>query len=367
VRLYIRHGSHHTRMMRYGEAIEVLEKACALAETCSDPQLQEADYRLGNAYNITGWPLKAQQVASRSLRQGKLPGRMYGHLVMSNARYNQDDPGASLEHARLGRQIAQSLGSPWMNGCFLVFQTRAELALGQVDAAWEHSLEEIGQARSQKHFDLLCMALCAQGDIYRLFGDTGSAIRAYRAALEVGVSKWDSLTVQHHLAIALLNLGEVDEGLRQAEEAYLHARQWGLEAVAIPALASLSMLLALAGRSEQAVARQEEWMDVYRERNFNAPEIVEGWAMSLDASLSREAATFERQAQATIRRACQRGNPWWELSGYRRLRRYGSLDDEVRKRVWDLLDGIKRQVRHPDLLGLVEAYGKENRAVLIGL
>jgi tetratricopeptide (TPR) repeat protein len=371
VQLYIRQGEHFLRIMRYSEAIEILEIACAAADESDQSHLQEArsnaEYQLGMAYNMTGWPLKAQKIALRSLRQDKSPAMMYGHLVMSNAKYYLDEHLASLEHARLGRQIALSLGNLGTGGNFLVCQTRAELAMGQVDAAWEHCQQAISEARSQKHFELLSSALCVQGDIYRLLGDTGRAIRTYRSAMEAGIGSWDSLTTQHHLAIALLDLGQVEEGLVQAEEAYLRSRQLGLEAVAIQALTSLSMLLALANHPEHAAACQEEWNRQYGQRHFITSEIVEGWTLNPAGGLRSVSMACEDQAELTIQRARQRSNPWWELHGYRRLNRCSQLDDAARARVWDLLDGIKRQVRHPDLSGLVEAYWKENRAVLIGL
>ncbi len=371
VQSYNRQGFYLMMLVRNAEAIAVFEKALALAGEAGSTQLQEAragtEYYLGLAYNVTGWPLKAQEIAARSLRQDKSPHKVYGHLVMAGAKFYMGEHQASLGHSRMGLQIAQSLASPRMMGYFTIYQARAELALGQIDAAWAHLQPAMEMARAYGHRDFLGINLSLVGDIYRVLGDTQKAIQAYQSGMQSGTGLWDSLGCQHHLALALADAGDMQEGLRQAEEAYRQARELNLGVVASPALTTWIYLLARDGQMDEALKHLAEWNDLYHDRHFGSPEIVEGWVLSMAALRRGDQAEVQRQAELAIQLARQRGNPWWELQGYRLLKMSGPLNRSALARVEELLTVIDNCVRHPDLRELVEAYLVRARAALISL
>jgi DNA-binding SARP family transcriptional activator len=368
-RLYFKHSGLLLMSTRFHEAIEKLEKARAAASESDDTTLtgvqesllREIEYGLGMAYNITGWPLKAQEIAKSALRGEPSTASMNRHLVLSSSCYYLDELLASLEHARLGRQSAQSLGNSWVGGVLLIFQTRAELALGQVETAWKHCQEAEAEARAQNQSSLLGAALMLEGDVVRLFGDHLRAIRIYREAIKLSTAKWDSLTAQHHMAIALADAGSLEEGIALAQDTYLRARALEYEAVANSALVTLSMLLAITGRADQAAACQVEWIQLYRERQFNPPEIVEGWAMSF------EPLSPKKLAEDTLQRARECANPWWELHAYRRLKAAAPLTGSDRARIVTLQEDIRRSVRQPDLVRMLEPFLRANQDILIEL
>lgn len=362
-------GWYLMRRMRYNEAARLLERALTSLGPSTAPAPLELrtnlEFRLGMLYLFTGWPAKAHTLAAQALRQTSAPGAIYGHLVFSRAKLFLGELLEAMEHVRLGLQMAASHGSARMTGLFSINQFTLELAMGQIDAAWEHAQAAIELAESHAMPDVLCMALVTQGDIYRLLGDTPAALAAYRAALAAGMDKWDSLTAQVHLGMALADAGEVEAGLRQVAEADAEARRVGLGEIFIQATSTRALLLASGGRLDEAMALLASMAEITAERQYVQAAIVHNVVLCLDALRRGD----EPAARAALDRAVagphMRLNPFWELFCFHILSRLGPLTELHRSRVQELLDQVLRRTRNPELRPLAEAYCRRNRAALL--
>jgi len=366
-----RQGWFLMRLMRYADAALLLEKALARLEEAAPPVPQELrvnlEYRLGMVYLLTGWPARARQLAESALRQTPSPGAVYGHLVMAGAMFYLGQHPAALEHVRQGSQLAVNLTSWRMQGLFTVFQLRIELAIGEIDTAWKHAQAAAELARNHQMSDVLCNALMIQGDIYRVLGDAQAALRAYQAALVAGEGRWDSLGAQFRLGMALVDLGQPEEGLRQVEEAYSAARRIDLGEIYLPAMTAWALLLARTGRLEDALAMTQSWTWLAQERRHIPSGVVRVFVLSLDAIRRGDEREVRSLVDAVLQTARELSNPMWELQGYHTLARLGPLAKPETARVQELLDLMARRVRDPELRPLVETFLRRNRAALLGV
>ena len=216
--LYNRQGWYLVGQMRYAEAISMLNQAHRLVDAMDISQMEEIhaviEYRLGMAYHLTGWPLKAQETMQDSLSHDQSPAQIYGHLVMAGAKFGLGEFVACLEHTRLGIRLARSINSVNLAGYLMAFQLRAGVALGQIDSVWSFLPEALEFASENQNRDILTYVQMAKGDIYRFLGDFTGAQAFYRAGLEASVRKWDSLFCQLYLGMALAGGGQIADGLR---------------------------------------------------------------------------------------------------------------------------------------------------------
>lgn len=366
---YDRLAWHLLRLARYREAIELLEKAISLAAETQDESAQKArvmvEFHLGIALSSIGSLHRAVEVATESLRRSHPPAAMYAHLILAGTKYYQGEFLVSLEHNGLGLQIAEGWQSPRMSGYFYMHQNRAELELGELDAAWKHLETAIRFAQANHFSDFLADQYCTLGDLYLYLEDPSSAIQFYQRGIQVGEGKWDSLLCQAHLAMALVEDGKVAAGLREVEEALNRAIQMDMGVVAIPTMAIRAQLLAQTGQLTEALEVMEEWRSRHREHGFFMPQMVDAWVQAQAAIPRSDRVELFRQAHFLISCAKKAGSVWWELRGYQVLRQLGPLDPSSSRRVSELFDHIDHHARHPDLRVRVEAFIKKLRSQLL--
>jgi tetratricopeptide (TPR) repeat protein len=215
--------------------------------------------------------------------------------------------------------------------------------------------------------DVLCNALIVQGDIYRILGDPQAALRAYQAALAVGEGRWNSLGAQYRLGMALVDLGQPEEGLRQVEEAYTAARRLDLGEIYLPAMTVWALLLARTGRLEDALAMVQSWTWLAQERRHIPSGVVRVFVLSLDAIRRGDEREVRSLIAAALNTTRELSNPLWELQCYHTLARLGPLAKPETARVHELLELMARRARDPELRPLVEAFLRRSRAALLGL
>ena len=365
-RLFGRQGWYLVGQMRYDEAATLLEKARQLVAENDDPRAAEhrtvIEYRLGMVYSLLGWPLRAQEIATLSLRHDQTPAQVYGHLVMAGAKFYMGEFVACLEHARLGIKLARSMQSVHLTGYLMNYQLRAQLALGQVDEAWSYLQDVIEFALKNHIHEILAYVQIVKGDIYRLLGDFPSALAYYQAGMEASVGRWDSLHCQLQLGSVLVETGQVEEGLRLVDESLERARQINLGIVYLPGLGSRAILLVQAGRLDEAIAVLDEHQDLFSERRFGSIDYFDS-RVRCQISLQRgDLEEARRQAQRAVEYTRRIGNPFWELEAYHLQKLSGAMDSAATGRVKDLLALIDQRTRHPDLRRLAEKYLQRIRA-----
>ena len=367
--LYNRQGWYMVTQMRYDEAAVLLEKARQLAGVTDIPQVAEhravIEYRLGMVYNLVGNPPKAQEIALLSLSHDQSPAQGYGHLVMATAKFYLGEFVASLEHARLGIKLARSMNSMYLTGYFLIYQLRAELALGHIDRIWSRLPDVLELATANQFREILSFIQLIRGDIYHLLGELSGAADCYRAGLETSTGRWDSMLCQFSLGSNLAEAGQVEEGLRQVDESLKQARQFNLGIVFLPGLGSRANLLAQAGRFDQALAQLDEYRDLYGERRFAANDYVDSRVRCLVWLQRGDLVEARRQGELAVQYSRRIGNPFWELEAFHLLKRGGPLDADAQTRVRELLALIDHHTRHPDLRHLAETYLQRTRAAIL--
>ena len=366
VRLYSRQGWYLVGEMRYDEAITLLERARQLVTGEDDPQMIEQraviEYRLGMAYNMTGWPLKAQEIALLSLSHDQTPAQMYGHLVMTGAKFYLGEYVAALEHIRLGIKLARSMNSVHLTGYLMNYRLRAELALGQIDTVWS-GLPDVFEFALKNHInEIAAYVQMVKGDVYRLLGDFSGAAAFYRAGMEASAGKWDSLMGRLKLGTALALNGEVAEGLRLVDETLAQARQVNMAAVYLPGLSRRAALLMRVGRPDEAIAVLDEYHALFTERHFGLHAYVDGWVRCQVGLQRGDLEEARRQAEVAFQQARRTGNPFWEVEALHLRKLCGAMDAVGTARGRELLALIDRRTRHPDLRRLAEAYLQRARA-----
>jgi tetratricopeptide (TPR) repeat protein len=366
-----RQGWYLMRLTRYAEAARLFEKGLARLEGVTSPaadeQRADLEFRLGMLYLLTGWPVRAHQLAERALRRTQSPGQVYGHLVMANAKFYLGQNSAALEHVRLGTQLAAAFTSQRMTGLFYVTRSKINLGRGDLDAAWEQAqlAAELGAAH---HIPVVVsMALTLQGEIYRRLGAPQAAIPIFQAGLAASRGPGDSLNNRLHLGMALADDGPVDEGLRQIETVCAEARQAGLGEVFLPALAAYTYLLAFHGRLAAALEVLQELAPLAQERYFLPAEVLSRMLMSLAAQQRGDEGEAHRLMDAALHTTAGMVNPFWELRCYHLSTRLGPLGKQEAGRVQELLELIDNHARDPELRPLVETFVQRNRAALLGL
>ena len=366
VQLYIRQGWYLVAQMRYDEAVALLEKAYQLVGEIDDPRAGEfrtiIEVRLGMVYNLIGWPLKAQDIALRSLGGDPTQAQTYGHLVMAAAKFYMGENIAALEHTRLGLQLARRLHSLQLEAYMLIYQIRAELKLGQVDAAWSSLLVVNDLASKNDIQEILTLVQILKGEFHRLLGDLPGALAYYRAGMEASAGKWDSLDCQLRLGSALAQAGKTKEGLRLVDEGLEKAREINLGIVFVPGLGNRAVLLVRAGRLDEAIAVLDEHQRLTSERNIGLSNYFDSW-VRFQVSLKRgDLAGARRQADLAFQTARQNGDPFHELAAINLQKLSGAEEPAAAARVKELLALIDRRVRHPDLRRMGEAYIRRERA-----
>ena len=366
VRLYSRQGWYLVSEMRYDEAINLLERARQLVAADGDPQLSELradiEYRLGMAYSIIGWPLKAQEIAALSLIQDQTPAQMNGHLVMAGAKYYMGEYVAALEHSRLGINLARSMHSGHLICYLMAYQLRAELALGQVDAVWSGLAEAFEFAVKNHINEIVATLQMIKGDVYRFLRAFDGAADCYRAGIEVAAGKWDGLMCQMYLGVSLVQKGEIAEGLRLVDETLDQARQLNMGMVYLPGLSNWAAVLVRAGRMDEALAVLDEHKALFAERRYGSHTYVDGWVRCHVGLQRGDLEEARRQAELTSQYTRRIGNPIWELEALYLRKLCGTMDTVETARVKELLALIDRRTRHPELRRLIEVYLQRVRA-----
>lgn len=367
--LYNRQGWYMVTQMRYDEAAALLAKARQMAGEIDVPQMAEhravIEYRLGMVYNLVGDSPKAQEISHLSLSHDQSPAQVYGHLVMATAKFYMGEYVASLEHARLGIRQARSMSSVYLTGYFLIYQLRAELALGHIDRVWSRLPDVFELATANQFREILSFIQFIRGDIYHLLGELSGAAEFYRAGLETSTGRWDSMLCRLSLGATLADDGQVEEGLRLVDESLKQARQFDLGIVYLPGLSSRANLLAGAGRFDQALAQLDEYRDHYGERYFAANDYVDRRVRCLVWLQRGDLVEARRQGELAVQYSRRIGNPFWELEAFHLLKRSGSLDAAAQARVRELLVMVDHHTRHPDLRRLAETCVQRTRAAIL--
>lgn len=368
-RLYNRMGIFFTTQLRYDEAADLLERAISAAGglKSEDPLDVRAalECSLGMVYNLTGWPDKAQQVVERSLWSARSPAVMYGHLVMSTAKLHTGERLASLEHARLGLQVAQSIPSPRMVVVFMGLQARSALSMGQVDDAWETLQAALAYAQSNRLIDQLTLLQTGIGDLHRNLGDLSAALKAYRLGLAANAGKEELWNCQVQLAQTLANLGDSENALSLVEEVYRQSRKVNMGSAYIPAMASWTLMLAQSGQLERSVGVMEEWLQAIQGRNYRSYSLVEKVVLCQRAIQRGDLPEAHLQANRAVLMGKTFGSPWWELMGFNLLRLLGPLDAQAVIQVEGILNRILQNCQHPDLQTAVHQFVLTRRNSLL--
>ncbi len=366
--LYSRQGWYLVGQMQYAEAITLLDQAHQLVNAMELPQDEEhhavIEYRLGMAYHLTGWSLKAQEAVQDPLRHDQTPAQIYGHLVMAGAKFDLGEFVACLEHARLGIRLARSINSVNLAGYLMAFQLRAGVALGQIDSVWAALPDALEFASDNQNREILTYVQMAKGDIYRLLGDCAGAQTFYRAGLEASVRKWDSLLCQLFLGMALAGDGRLDDGLELVSETVAKARQLDLGTVYLPGLRSQAELLAQAGRLGEAVALMDEYRGLFSKRGYGLSAYADARVRCRAYLETGNPEEGLRQVELAIQYARRIGSPLWELDAYSLRKLCGPLDAGAAARVKELLALLEHNIRHPDLRRLAEIFLQRTRAAL---
>ncbi len=245
---------------RFAEAVEELERSLRWMESSRIPAIVEGRaqvrYRLGLAYLLSGWPARAAQEAEVALEESRQvfshAGAVRGAAVLAMAEGYLGLHQLARDHGEMALRMMTPMKNPRLSASVLAKLAEAELALGQLDSAWQHAeaaLEQVGAGGSNR----------ARGYALVTMAEIHSLLRSYDRALELLLRSQDdqaytyvSADIEHRLGLAMLHCGREDEGLRRIERSVDFCHTTGLGLVELLALNSKAWGLLLLNRTEEA-------------------------------------------------------------------------------------------------------------------
>lgn len=248
------------RTMQYRQA---LTNAEALFQKYNqqklDPQAQAALFHTQIELSLlrlyAGFPAEAVEFAALTLNALQQGGRMadavWARVSLSYALFYNGQFKQALAHASVGCQAALTMKNWWLAAWFNVVRGRANLAMGNLDAAWKALEEALDICERSRIGELLPEVHCALGDLYRLLNMLDAAVGVYQAALDSGFPGKATLDARYRLGALLASRGEAERGFSLIEETITQARQAGLRLIELPANFTRGLLLFSSRKDER--------------------------------------------------------------------------------------------------------------------
>jgi tetratricopeptide (TPR) repeat protein len=186
------------------------------------------------------------------------------HLALRTALIPLGDTAAIFTHMRAAEALAEQLGDPHRQGRVAAYWTRDCGLAGQHDEAVHHGQRALaliqGDATLGKTTQLyLSYAYCALGsyhDAVTVLHDALRSVDALPPHARLGAAL-PAVVLRHSLTLALMELGEFEDGLRHGEEAVRLAEAAGHPFSLVQACRSLACLLLRRGEFVRAVPLAE--------------------------------------------------------------------------------------------------------------
>ena len=259
VQALTRLGSLLTMMSRFDEAIQLFQNAAALGEKTTDERTISSSFVaadwLALIYILTGWPEKAVEMASQTMRarqmQLQVGENIRNMFTCCAGLYYSGQFQKALELCQSGLKLAERLGAPRENAVFHFFAGASSLGLANLDQAWEHAYQSLTFSERANYKEVTSLALALQGDLYSL-SDNGSAVDVYQKAIHPDPNPLVGVYVRYRLAIATALSGAVEQAVSLVEEAVAVTDRAGLRLFYVPAVIAQANILRIQGKFEQA-------------------------------------------------------------------------------------------------------------------
>ena len=266
VRLYEEAASLYMHTGDNMLAIYASEKALRLAERLGEARAASRAHGIfGRVFGRIGDSEKARENLERSVALARESDRSEAvralltlgyHLEISEADYE-----GAVEAYREALEVAQEVGD-------LPSQVELHASLGQLavqNADWEEveraTEASAGLAEREGLHGKLCFPYVMRGVLSWRQGDWDAAVKSLRRAYELGEQVGRSevaFTALHWLALTLREKGDLADAETELAHALDICERAGLIAQSVEAISARAVVLALAGRTEQARAAAEE-------------------------------------------------------------------------------------------------------------
>ena len=247
-------------------AIYASEKALRLAERLGEARAASRAHGIfGRVFGRIGDSEKARENLERSVALARESDRSEAvralltlgyHLEISEADYE-----GAVEAYREALEVAQEVGD-------LPSQVELHASLGQLavqNADWEEveraTEASASLAEREGLHGKLCFPYVMRGVLSWRQGDWDAAVKSLRRAYELGEQVGRSevaFTALHWLALTLREKGDLADAETELAHALDICERAGLIAQSVEAISARAVVLALAGRTEQARAAAEE-------------------------------------------------------------------------------------------------------------
>jgi predicted ATPase/DNA-binding SARP family transcriptional activator len=344
---------------RVEESIEALQDALSLDSQTDDPQVirarANAHYQTSIARTLTGWPMVG-------LRHALLSESSYADLHRPNASAYHASALAryflgQYHQARLdslaGIELAQHQPAWRLPGYLHANSAKAELALGNIDAALKLARQAIEIGQSHRHPHVIALGYGALGDLYMHLAEYGAACDHYAQGLEACQDQF--LVADHRCRFGLAQalLGDRESGLEEINQARQSAEELGIGLVARLAELALARLYLHDEELEAATRLSLALKDEAERRSL--PAVQAGCALILGeiARRGEDLPAAQTHFLAATKMADRLDHPWLAIqaaAGQLKLRKAaGKPEAQVLRRLDRLIERIAASTSDPSM------------------
>ena len=357
-----RRGSFMMQTARYEEAQAAFQKALKLGEKADDNQSIEAraltEYSLSVMYTITGWPVLGLEMAKRSFKDAD---ETFQHITAVRAlgmqavakcylgRYSE-----SLELASNGLARAHTMQFPHLIGDLHASVALASLAMGDLDAAWQHAHRALHIAEQHPSIFIKEGMDCLLGKLAFFLGAVEDAAAYHQRGSQVGYENFHALDNHIHLALVYADQADPHNGLEIIGQVIPYTRHKGLTLFQLLAELAKASILVDTG---QTAAAQLLFDSIHTEANRRGLPEIEARCLMLEAkswlmqNCPEPAAQIARQAAEAARAIAQLPIEIEACTLWQKAARATGLEDQVNasRRLQECIHLLKKHTQTPEL------------------
>ncbi len=332
IEAHIRQGALFLWTSRYQESIASYDQALELyraydGEEDLTASKYKALYQISLAHYAAGHAKKAleqtETIYQQYFPQASAFNRIRILSALANAHLLFGDFKSAQQAAQRGLDMAQDLGTSFIQEDLLITLSRAELLAGKLEHTYLHGQRacELGQAN--RHMGTVIRAKCVLGDVFNLLQNYSQAIDYYRQAQNIeGFLKlsYHSLENNIHLARVLLWMGEMSEARKILDQSKKETERIGMRQLQAQAVVISGIGHLVENRPEESAREFEKAQKLVEEYSLRHEAL---WVLIGQARLAMtldEHHRAEMLLQKLLTQSLDMHSPWTALNAVALLR-----------------------------------------------
>lgn len=194
--------------------------------------------QLGLLYIESGWPQKTIEVGDQAVKLSLLVKRrsanMQAVFTLASGYYFTGNYQKALQNAKAVYQLVINLNMRWWQSMLDVLLARIYLAMGDMDACWNHFQLAYDREKPFQHEAVFQMACSIGGQLYRLYGDLKAAQKMLRLGMSKDPRHFGEFESEIYFCLSLIDGGNWKESRERLERLIELAENLHLTVVKLP-------------------------------------------------------------------------------------------------------------------------------------